>query len=118
MRSALYYPHTAVNSEDIIKTALLLWDHLEFIVPDRYFQPQYRNRDIAQAMELIGLPHPPNQFEKEETHTRIKELLNRRLPPQLYYRRPRDFHRRYDIYPEKFLPKRGKFYSAAACPAD
>ena len=105
MRSALYYPHTTVYSKNIIKTALLLWDHLEFIVPDRGFRPHYRNRDVARAMELIGLPHLPNREEKQETHTRIKELLARRLPPQLYYHPPRDFEDRYEVYPQKFLPE-------------
>lgn len=106
MRSALYYPHTTVHSEDIIKTSLLLWDHLEFIVPYRGFPPpRYRNRDVARAMELIGLPHPPNEEEKRETHTRIEELLKRPLPPQLYYHSPRDFDARYEIYPDKFLPE-------------
>ena len=28
MRSALYYPHIAVENENIVKTALLLWDQL------------------------------------------------------------------------------------------
>jgi hypothetical protein len=105
MRSAVYYPHTAVNSEDIIKTALLLWDHLEFIVPYSGFEPDYRNSTVARAMELIGLPHPPNREEKKETHTRIEELLTRRLPPHVYYRRDKDFRHRYEIYPEKFLPE-------------
>src|SRR5579864_7804336 len=73
MRSALYYPHTTVNCESIVKTALLLWDHLEFIVPFRSFEPHYENPTIARAMELIGLPHPPNQEEKQEAHTRIEE---------------------------------------------
>jgi hypothetical protein len=105
MRSSVYYPHTTVSSESIVKTALLLWDHLEFIVPHAGFKPHYQNRTIARAMELIGLPHPPNQEEKSETHTRIEELLRRRLPPQVYYRRHKDFHNQYEIYPEKFLPE-------------
>jgi hypothetical protein len=104
MRSALYYPHTTVDSVNIMKTALLLWDHLEFIVPFRGFHPHHRNRTIAQAMELVGLPHPPNQEEKQETHTRIEELLKQRLPPQLYYRRHRRGESHYEIYPQKFLP--------------
>jgi hypothetical protein len=79
MRSALYYPHTAVASESIVKTALLLWDRLEFIVPWKGFQPHYSNREIARAMELIGVPHCPNNEEKRETHNLIEDLLSRRL---------------------------------------
>jgi hypothetical protein len=33
MRSALYYPHTEINSEEVMKTALLLWDELHAIAP-------------------------------------------------------------------------------------
>src|ERR1700730_13507294 len=105
MRSALYYPHMALNSEAIIKTGLLLWDQLEFIVPDAGFRPRYNNKFIAQAMELIGLPHPPNQEEKQETHTRIEELLKRRLPWQLYYKRNRGARRHFEMHPAKLLPE-------------
>jgi hypothetical protein len=47
MRSALYYPHTSVDDEGIAKTALLLWDRLEFIVPWRGFLPDYENPVVA-----------------------------------------------------------------------
>jgi hypothetical protein len=33
MRTALYFPHTEVRSESIIRTALLTWDSLEYIAP-------------------------------------------------------------------------------------
>jgi hypothetical protein len=103
MRSALYYPHTTVGSEHLIKTALLLWDRLEYIVPWQDFKPHYGRRDVAKAMELIGVAHPPQEDEKRETHTRLKELVTRKLPPQFYWslhgsREP------YGIYPQKFLP--------------
>jgi hypothetical protein len=108
MRSALYYPHTTIENEDLVKRALLLWDHLEFIVPRKDFRPEYPNRQIARAMELIGIPHYPDEDEKNETHERIEELISRRLPPQFYVsrytNRPHsdDFFR---IYFEKLLRK-------------
>ena len=107
MRSALYYPNTAVEDTEIVKTALLLWDHLEFIVPWKHFRPSYGNRQIARAMELIGKPHCPDDAEKKETHKRVKELVNRRLPPQFYFRQSRNRRgrdRSYDIYKHKLLP--------------
>ena len=33
MRSALYYPHTDVRSEALMKSALLTWDKLHSIIP-------------------------------------------------------------------------------------
>jgi hypothetical protein len=33
MNSALYFPHTRVNSQSLLVEALLLWDRFETIVP-------------------------------------------------------------------------------------
>ena len=54
---------------------------------------------------MIGLPHLPDELEKQETHTRIEELLGRRLPPQLYYHTSRDFNDRFEMFPQKLLPE-------------
>lgn len=104
MRSALYYPHTSIDDQAIIKTALLLWDRLEFIVPWSGFQPQYRNREIAQAMELVGAPRSPNDTEKRQTHQHIEELISRSLPPDFYF--SRELERsggHYEVYSQKFM---------------
>jgi len=107
MRSALYYPHTSIRNEHLVKTALLLWDHLEYIVPWPHFHAHHGGHDIRRAMELIGLPHCPADDEKEETHTRLKELVRRKLPLQFYFNRDhRDWHDApYEIYPEKLFPE-------------
>lgn len=54
MRSALYYPYTSIDSEALIRTSLLLWDHVQIMVPWDGFLPNYANRDHARAIELIG----------------------------------------------------------------
>lgn len=106
MRSALYYPHTTVRNEHLIKTALLLWDRLEYIVPWPRFRPHYGNRDVERAMDLIGVPHTPDEDEKRETHARLEELVSRRLPPQFYFRQQRGYpHDHYEVHPQKFLPE-------------
>jgi hypothetical protein len=76
MRSALYYPHTHISNAGLIKTALLLWDHLEYIVPWTHFRVEYADRYVAEAMELIGKPHCPAPDEKREAHARFEELVN------------------------------------------
>jgi hypothetical protein len=105
MRSTLYYPHTTVKNEDLINTALLLWDRLEYIVPDPFFQPHYKRRDLATAIELVGVQRIPNEHEKQEAHARLKEVVSRKLPPQFYFsRRPeQNAAEHYEIYPEKLL---------------
>jgi len=107
MRSALYYPHTSIRNEHLVKTALLLWDRLEYIVPWPHFHAHHGSHGIQRAMELIGASHCPDEDEKRETHTRLKELISRRLPPQFYLYRGRE-HRHedhYEIYPEKLFPE-------------
>jgi hypothetical protein len=107
MRSALYYPHTTVKNEHLIKTALLLWDRLEYIVPNPHFRPRYKRRDLARAMELVGARHVPSGDEKQEVHNRLKEAVSRKLPPQFYFssRFDRGSVEHYEIYPEKLFPE-------------
>jgi hypothetical protein len=107
MRSAIYYPHTSIRNEQLVKTSLLLWDRLEYIVPWPHFRTHHGSPAIQRAMELIGASHCPDQDEKRETHTRLEELVSRRLPPQFYLNRERS-HRHddvYEIYPEKLFPE-------------
>lgn len=105
MRSALYYPHTSIGNEQLVKMALLLWDRLEYIVPWPQFRPRYSNRSISAAMELIGAPHCPDENEKKETHALLEGLVNRELPPEFYFEPQRHRrHERFEIYPEKLLP--------------
>jgi hypothetical protein len=106
MRSALYYPHTTVRNEHLAKTALLLWDHLEYIVPWPHFRSHHESRGIAKAMELIGRPHCPGDDEKQEAHTRLKEVVSRKLPPQFYFARRSGLRvdEQYEMYPEKLSP--------------
>lgn len=106
MFSALYYPHTqlpstGLASRRLLKRALLMWDHLEFIVPFPRFKPYYEDRFVAEAIELIGRNRCPNDEEKKEAHRRIEELITRpHLPDVFYYSGSES----YEIYPQKFLP--------------
>lgn len=102
MRSGLYYPHANVGSESVVKSALLLWDSLEYIVPSPDFRPQFGERGIARAMELLGEPHCPSDDEKREAHSRLKDVVERKLPAQFYFDRSQH-GRSYEIYSEKLL---------------
>jgi hypothetical protein len=106
MRAALYYPHTSIESVELVKTALLLWDRLEYIVPWQGFRAEYDDPIIARAMEIVGVAHCPTPEEQAETHGHIEELVNRPLPPNFYYgmeRHRNQNHDVYEIYPQKFL---------------
>jgi hypothetical protein len=109
MRSALYYPHTHIASIGLIKTALLLWDRLEYIVPSPSFHTHYPDRHVAEAMELIGRPHCPTRNEKQKAHRRLTDLVSGQLPAQFYLNGTRDRldgdRQGYEIYPEKLIPE-------------
>lgn len=102
MRSALYYPHIQVRSELIIKTALLLWDHLEFISPSNE-RPRFpTSKLMEEAVELIAKPHIPSAEEKQNAHEIIITLAKKQLPDWFYYE-PLNPQPVYEIYPKKFL---------------
>jgi hypothetical protein len=112
MRSALYYPHTTVEHAPLVRTALLLWDRLEFIVPDEHFKPVYEDPLIERAMEIIGHPHCPTPQQKKQTHKHIEGLLNRPLPPIFYYSAA-GAKQGYEVYPQKLLPETWKMLADA-----
>ena len=103
MRSALYYPHTTIDNVSLVKTALLLWDKLEYIVPSREFHPRHGKRDVQRAMEIIGSARVPTTAEKKEAHTLVEEMVTSNLPPQFYLSQDGKPRREYEIYPQKLL---------------
>lgn len=110
MRSALYYPHTEVRSSSLLKTSLLLWDNLQYIVPFPEYKPHYNDPLVKEAMELIGRPHFPTDEEKEEAHSQIEALVESQLPPAFYLA---DSAASYEIWPRKLLDKTWKMLEEA-----
>jgi hypothetical protein len=103
IRSALYYPHTDVRSEAIMKSALLTWDKLHTIVPRPEHAPHFdRNKAMARAWEMIGDQVVPQKDEKDIAHASIVDLLEQGVPNELRYLKERDVGEHlYEIYPEK-----------------
>jgi hypothetical protein len=105
MRSALYYPHTHIRSENLLKTSLLMWDQLEFIVPSVGYKPHYHNKPLFErALEIFGVPRCPSEQDKHNAHDFIEDLATApSLPEPFFYRHtdPEPFA----IYPEKFMPE-------------
>lgn len=100
-RIALYYPHTNITDEAVLKRALLLWDNLELIVPhEGYRFSTGTGRAVAESMELFGVKRVPTKKEQNKVHTAI-EALTAREQPSLHPIEGQDF---YEVYPEKFLP--------------
>jgi hypothetical protein len=101
MLTALYYPHTRFENEQLVKTALVLFDEVEWIAPDEYFRPQYKNPICADAMDVIGRRYVPSDEEKKLVHEEVVRLVSKPLPDWFVFR-PTNENLRYQIFPRKF----------------
>lgn len=103
---ALYYPHTHIRSELILKNALLLWDSVETIVPSRDWKPSDLpdDRRFREAYELVVAHRVPTTTERRQAHEEIEAMAEggvlMRLASEHF-----DLWRekRMLMYPEKFL---------------
>lgn len=77
-----------------------MWDHLEFLVPNRGYNFSYDDPVVAEAIELIGKNRCPNNEEKLKAHAQIEDLVTRPHLPDVFYYRGSD---PYEVYPQKFL---------------
>jgi hypothetical protein len=113
MRSAMYYPHTRINSPFLLRNSLLLWDEVHLIVPTEGFPISYDdNTDFGraqhQAMTLIGKKRCPTKQEQTEAHSIIQAFVDHprnpaghaKLPDAFFYTEQKAA---YDIYATKFL---------------
>jgi hypothetical protein len=103
MFTALYYPHVNMNP-DLFKNALFLWDKIEYISPDQYFQPWYSDDELSKAVRSLAERHVPSDKEKQQANKAILDLLSRPLPPWFYVKDVPE-NLRYSIYPAKFCPE-------------
>ena len=103
MYAALYYPHTEVKSEALVKRALLTWDKLETVVPFPEYEPQYEGI-IAEAMELVGGKRVPTDAEKAKVHELVEDLIAGGVPETFTYQ-PARYDEEYEMWPGKLAPQ-------------
>src|SRR5258708_5705299 len=111
--AVVYYPHTSIRSEALLKTSLLLWDYVECIVPRVDFRPSpRRSRGLSEAIDLLVRPRPASDEEKQAVHERLVALLEHGLPNWLKRSIPQGWRgeRRYLIYPEKLLQETWRLF--------
>jgi hypothetical protein len=101
--SALYYPHSTIRDEALVKQALLLWDKIDVITPSEDYRLEGDNEASTRALKLIANPRPPTQQEKRAAHGRILALANEELPKWFAFDLSKE-HLQYSVYPQKFLP--------------
>ena len=68
-----------------MKTALLLWDNVGFIVPDADFSPYGDTAETQEALEIIGRTYVPTEKDKKDAHRELEGICNDRLPETLYF---------------------------------
>jgi hypothetical protein len=107
MPKALYFPHTDIRNEIILKNALLLWDQVETIVPHAHWSPwRSSNKVFNDAVDLIVRPRVPASDEMTQAHRAIVPLVESGVLLTLVEKASRGrAHRIYPIYPEKFLDR-------------
>lgn len=82
MQNALYFPHIHVQTDRLMKSALLLWDQVENITPWGGYGISYREfayndedtKNLEHAHSLVIREHVPSDKEKRQAHDRIIQL--------------------------------------------
>jgi hypothetical protein len=106
MKSALYFPHTKIRSESLLRTALLTWDSVECICP-KDFMPRYENPLHQWAMDTIGKIRVPTEVEQLEVDGRVEQLIQSGVPETFRYSPPvlsdpSEYDRKvFELWPEK-----------------
>lgn len=125
MPTALYYPHTTLENEALLKTSLVLFDRVQWIAPDKVYEPQYNNQMAQAAMDLIGERLVPGAKEKALVHQEVRRLVSRPLPASFAFQlTDQELANRYRMLPGKLLwetwellLKEAKFVSVSSEPA-
>jgi hypothetical protein len=112
MYTALYYPHSSLTNPELIKSALLLWDRVEYIKPNWYVGPHdpfwnasnEEKKQLSEAVELIGVGREPTKAEKNSVHEELEKLLESDLPDWIVFT-PDNPNAIYSMFPDKLLPK-------------
>jgi hypothetical protein len=110
---AIYYLHTDISNEAIIKNALLLWDQVETIIPSEMWRPEMGSHNRRQptpakwfreAAEIVVSRRIPNAQERELAHETLSRMVSDGMLHSLIRKGPVPWRsQEYLIYPEKFL---------------
>lgn len=100
MLTALYYPHINI-SKDLFKNALFLWDKIEYISPGGFFEPNYSDIELGEAVRSLTKRYVPTKEEKQQANDAIIDLLKQPLPDWFFVKDLPD-NLRYGLYTEKF----------------
>jgi hypothetical protein len=113
MYSALYYPHTKIRDESLLKTALLLWDNISTIVPWEGYAIEDGPALEMEAFELMGKTICPSEEEKRRLHTLVEDFASRELPAPFYIANDSFDGFQYEMFAKKLMPETWQLLSDA-----
>lgn len=102
MQSALYYPFTRPDQAGFLKTALFLWDSVDFIVPYRGFRLYGRSDDEQAALEIVGRSYVPTPKDQRDAHDELERLCAEGISERFAFELETP-ESDYDFYPQKLL---------------
>jgi len=110
MQNALYFPYIHIRTEKLLKSALLLWDQLEYVVPYPKYPISYvgigYNRKDAKILEeahsLVCRERVPTAEERVAANERVLDLVTTPNLPSWFLKLPPD-KRGFAIHFEKLF---------------
>lgn len=104
MLKALYYPHTEIRSQIVLKNALLLWDEVETIVPSSVSVSNAGTLLEQEAARLVVRSRRPSVDERRSAHEALNGLLESGQLIAMLSTAPGDWSRLgYPVFHDKFL---------------
>ena len=76
MHDAIYYPSIRCTDRGLIASALFLWDSLLFIVPHKGMTGSTGDKEVDEALELVGTDLVPSDEAKREATREIRQLID------------------------------------------
>jgi len=104
MNSALYYPFTGPQQTTFLKTAMFLWDSVDFIVPHENFHQSGNCKAELEALELIGRKYVPTLKDKEDAHNDLEDICTSTIGDRFIFELEQP-DLAYNFYPQKLLPE-------------
>ena len=114
---ALYYPHVGIYKDirAFLTNALIMWDKVDYIVPDANRKWQPEDPVVLEASEILLEPHEPSPTEKRKAHEEIEALVTGPYPEAFRWKPTRHDHEGWErqISCLKFLPDTVKLLTEA-----
>ena len=87
-----------------MKTSLLLWDSVEYISPYSEHKPTYRDKELAEAAELLVKPYVVTEKDRRAADAAILKLTERPHPRWLLHRKGAlsEDYEQYTMFRSKF----------------